>query len=192
MRLFTLPLREGAEQMPHGGTLRSGGVGATTPSRISAALRLLADPPHKGREGIPLRRREPRDQRVALGRIGETDMGDRVLGAPCPPLDHQAGRAGLDVECSRNVSVGGDGADAVLGGTPWHAGDQPRPRRDGKKFLVGSLGHSGQIDQPLFVRKRPLAGEMPAFQRQHRPAELSSSKARSSALLRLLCRATLS
>ena len=40
-------------------------------------------------------------------------MRHRVLGAPCPALDHQARRAGFDIECRRNVPVGGNGANAA-------------------------------------------------------------------------------
>ncbi len=67
---------------------------------------------------------------------------------------------------------------AALHGT---RGDQPRPGRDGMKFLVGGLGHGGQIDKPLFAGERPLAGEMPAFQRQHRSG---SSEFQQGAILR--------
>ena len=100
------------------------------------------------------------DEFVLFAGIGQAHMGDVEAAAPGAALDDKAWRARRDRQKSRRAGIGADGADAVLGGAPGHAADEPRAGRDGVEGFPGRLGHGGEVDDALFQAEGLDAGEM--------------------------------
>ena len=94
-------------------------------------------------------------------------LGAPILGAPSAPLNHQAGRADVDIERIADIRIRRNRADPVLGLHPRHVGQQPRPRRVGCELDVRGFRHRVKIDQPVLMGKRHAIGRMAAFDRAH-------------------------
>ena len=88
-----------------------------------------------------MRRGEFGDELVLFAGIGQAHMGDVEAAAPGAALDDEAGRAGGDRQQLGGADIGADGADAVLGGAPGDAADQPGAGGDVLERFPGGLGH---------------------------------------------------
>src|SRR3954465_14704497 len=99
---------------------------------------------------------------MAVAGINEAHRRDRLpLIAPGPTFDRQARRAARNAERFRRRDVRSDGPDRMLRRAPGNFRDQPWPRGDLGKTLLGGLRNGSEIDQPLLQAKNRLAREMP-------------------------------